>query len=340
MEHHGTPRNTRGNARTLINTSKKAKNTAGVPLFQKECVPLKKAPTIVDYLNDFENWIIRYNFDSTSIYNDPKRVEEFLIWLKVNHPFFFENALLEVGSQTIHSFFEYLQNRPNLKNGGALSLATLRNYQKSLRRFTRHLEQQEKGRIDVSITLKKGTAKIPSYFTPAEIQALYETTKDNAIGQRDRVLLGIYYGCGLRKSEGGVLKLSDIMSDKSLLYVRHGKGGKSRYVPMVGRIKKDLYTYLNDGRKHLLKSKSSPYLFINREGNRMRKGSLYCRFRVMQKDVITQPKGLHALRHSIATHLLWQGMPLHFIARFLGHTSIESTQIYTHIMPTADKYQK
>ena len=257
----------------------------------------------------------------------------------MNHGFFFEKAVLEIGSQTVYSFFEYLENRPNLKNGGALSLATLRNYQKSLRRFTRHLEQQQKGRIDVSITLKKGTAKTPSFFTLDEIQALYDSTTDKPIGQRDRVLLGIYYGCGLRKSEGAALKLSDIMSDKSLLYVRHGKGGKSRYVPMVGRIKKDLYTYLNDGRKRLLKTKTSPYLFINREGNRMRKGSIYCRFKVMQENVITEPqslsdqrrRGLHALRHSIATHLLWQGMPLHFIARFLGHASIESTQIYTHI---------
>ena len=295
--------------------------------------------TINAYLNDFENWIIRHNFDATSIYTDPKRVEEFLIWLKVNHHYYFEKPLLEVGSQTIYFFFEYLENRPNLKNGGALSLATLRNYQKSLRRFTRHLEQQQKGRIDVSITLKKGVAKIPSFFTLEEIEALYDSTTDKPIGQRDRVLLGIYYGCGLRKSEGAALKLSDIMSDKSLLYVRHGKGGKSRYVPMVGRIKKDLYTYLNDGRKRLLKTKTSPYLFINREGNRMRKNALYGRFKAIQKDVITEPqslpdqkgRGLHALRHSIATHLLWQGMPLHFIARFLGHASIESTQIYTHI---------
>ena len=151
------------------------------------------------------------------------------------------------------------------------------------------------------------------------------------MGQRDRVLLGIYYGCGLRKSEGAAIKLKDIMLDKSLLYVRHGKGGKSRYVPMVGRIKTDLYEYLNDGRKTLLKGNVSQVLFISKYRMAMKKEGIYQRFKQLQKDVIKKPKGLHTLRHSIATHLLWEGMPLHFIARFLGHASIESTQIYTHI---------
>ncbi|MEM9681169.1 MAG: tyrosine-type recombinase/integrase, partial [Bacteroidota bacterium] len=96
-------------------------------------------------------------------------------------------------------------------------------------------------------------------------------------------------------------------------------------------IKTDLYEYLNDGRKTLLKGNVSPALFISKYGKVMKKESLYQRFKQLQKDIIEEPKGLHTLRHSIATHLLWQGMPLYFIARFLGHASIESTQIYTHI---------
>ena len=296
--------------------------------------------TINDYLQAFESWIIAHNFDNTSLYNDSKRVEEFLTWVQVNQSYLLENQTLEIGSQSVDLFFDYLKNRPNLRKGGALSLATLRNYQMSLRRFTRHLEQAQKGRIDVSIVLKKEVQKIPFFFSIEQIQQLYETTNDDAMGQRDRVLLGIYYGCGLRKSEGAAIKLKDIMLDKSLLYVRHGKGGKSRYVPMVGRIKTDLYEYLNDGRKTLLKGNVSPALFISKYRIGMTKGGLYSRFKELQKDVIKKPKGLHTLRHSIATHLLWQGMPLHFIARFLGHASIESTQIYTHIMPTADKYPK
>ena len=292
--------------------------------------------TINDYLLGFEKWIIAHNFESTSIYNDSKRVEEFLTWVQVNHSHLLQSSLLEIGSQTVDLFFDYLKHRPNLTRGGALSLATLRNYQMSLRRFSRQLEQANLGRIDVSIILKKDAQKIPAIFSIEQIEALYASFQDDAVGQRDRVLLGIYYGCGLRKSEGATLQVKDIMLEKSLLYVRHGKGGKSRYVPMVGRIKKDLLIYLQDGRKQLLKGRVSQALFIGcRMGRAMNKNGLYSRFKIIQDGIIEQPKGLHALRHSIATHLLWEGMPLHFIARFLGHASIESTQIYTQI-----KYEK
>ena len=144
-------------------------------------------------------------------------------------------------------------------------------------------------------------------------------------------MLAAYYGCGLRRNEGVNLDISDILFDKNFVFVRKGKNYKERYVPMSAGVKEDLQNYIDFVRPVLIKSNAKA-LFLNQHGKRLGSNSMADRLQnLKEKSEINKEAGLHALRHSIATHLLQSGMELEKIKRFLGHSSLESTQIYTHI---------
>ena len=334
MEHQGTPAERQGTSKIGENPGKVVWRSA----FQE------KAPGVINAINvekevclllaGFEEWLRLLNYDATSYYNCPRRVGEFMSWLvESGHWCGSRLERLEIGSGLMEVFFEYLSSRPNQRYGGGLSESTLRNYLMSLRRFTRYLECSGLGRLDVGLSLRgSGLRLLPQVLSRSDIESLYEVMDDSALGQRDRVLLGIYYGCGLRKSEGWALELRDVLWDKSLLYVRKGKRGKSRYVPMVDRVRRDVLRYVQDGRRALLGKEVQSSLFISRQGGRLSSRSLYDRFKHLKKVAgIESGGGLHLLRHSIATHLLWGGMSLEYIRRFLGHSTLETTQLYTHL---------
>ncbi len=327
MEHQGTPAERQDTNKIRGNPGEVAWRSA----FQERAPGGNKVHHLEELLSGFESWLRILNYDASSYYNDPNRVSEFINWL-VNQGDCI-NDKLEVGSGVVESFFGYLSNRPNQRFSGGLSESTLRNYRMSLRRFTRYLEGKELGRLDVGLSMRSSEVRaLPQVLRRSEIQLLYEATEDSALGQRDRVLLGVYYGCGLRKSEGSALELRDVLWDKSLLYVRKGKRGKSRYVPMVERVKRDVLRYVQDGRRELLGKEVQSALFISKQGRKLSSQSLYDRFKHLKKVVgIESAGGLHLLRHSIATHLLWSGMSLEYIRRFLGHSTLETTQLYTHL---------
>jgi len=153
-------------------------------------------------------------------------------------------------------------------------------------------------------------------------------------------MLSLFYGCGLRKSEGIGLNVDDILLERGLVYVRHGKNYQERYVPMSPAVIQHLQGYLREGRQVLLAQggygKDGDALLLSERGKRVSEALLPYRLRVLcrqtgDQQLMARQISLHSLRHSIATHLLQQGMKLAQIARFLGHASLESTQIYTHV---------
>jgi integrase/recombinase XerD len=154
---------------------------------------------------------------------------------------------------------------------------------------------------------------------------------------RDRAMLAIFYGCGLRRNEGVSLDVGDIDFNKSVLHVRKGKNYKERLVPISKTNLKYLTEYVYDHRRELTLGGKQEALFISYKlGRRMHGQSLNLRLKRLQyysEDVELNEKeiGLHTLRHSIATHLLQAGMKLESISRFLGHSSLDSTQIYVHL---------
>ena len=171
-------------------------------------------------------------------------------------------------------------------------------------------------------------------LTVEEVKQLYHAIDETPFGIRDRAMLAVYYGCGLRKSEGINLELSDVLFDRKLLYVRKAKNNHERYVPITTANIKAIEQYVYNARPLLIGEQSNETaLFISERGRRSDRHTLYLRVkRLVEKAGITKDIGMHTLRHSIATHLLSAGMELENIALFLGHKSLDSTQIYTQIL--------
>ena len=181
------------------------------------------------------------------------------------------------------------------------------------------------------------------FLTEYEIKELFEATYINTqrmgldhLLLRDRAILILYYTCGLRRNEGVQLNVEDINFDKQYIHVKHGKGYKERKVPIHEKNLMYLAEYLYDCRPLLTKPTSKEAFLLSMRGTRMNGQSILLRLKqTIHKTNDYQLKerqiGLHTLRHSIATHLLKSGMDIYQISQFLGHSSLESTQIYTHL---------
>ena len=275
----------------------------------------------------FADWLRLLNFEPTTLKYAPTKLQEFLCWLESQNI----TEIASITRQTITDYFDYLLLRQNKRKGGRLSKNSLRTHFTNLRRFARYLRETGQESFEVSLQITGKQHHIKDIFTQAEMTALYQATGSDLLGLRDRAMLAVYYGCGLRRSEGLNLDVKDVLLDRNLLYVRKGKNYKERYVPMTAGVKEDLTNYIESARPMLLK-RPTQALFIGAEGTRLVGNTMINRLnQLKEKAGIDKDAGLHSLRHSIATHLLQSGMELEKIKQFLGHSSLESTQIYTHI---------
>ena len=149
-------------------------------------------------------------------------------------------------------------------------------------------------------------------------------------GLRDRAVLEVLYGCGLRASELVGLDLRAVLLDEGLLRV-FGKGEKERVVPVLGTAANALGAYLDRGRGALVGRRPTDAVFLNVRGGRISRQSVHA---IVEKyGRVVGIKGLHphTLRHSFATHLLEGGADLRVVQELLGHANIATTQLYTHV---------
>ena len=297
-----------------------------------------------DYIrleHSFREWLGVLGYASTSVYGMPNTVREFLYWLESKQM----TDVAEINAEIVDEYFESLRHRTNLRREGGLSNSYISKHLQAIKRFSTYLRQTEQGGFLVEVKTPKQERNIKDVLTLHEIQLLFDATQDDVLGLRDRVLLSIYYGCGLRRNEGIQLDVNDILFDRQMLYIRNGKNYTERYVPVRANILKHLADYINSGRTALLNSdKATEALLLNVRGERIGGCSLLLRFKQLQQrtgdeKLIQKDVGLHSLRHSIATHLLMGGMKLERIGQFLGHKSIESTQIYAHIAAEMENEQ-
>ena len=293
----------------------------------------------------FEEWLDVQGYAKSTVYNLPSHVRELLYHLEdkgINH-------ISELTPDHVQDHYNHLKQRTNQSRGGGLSNAHLNKHIQAMRKFTQYLRKVGRLQIPEVELRDEVTESSIVWLSVEEIEQLYKASEKvtskyrahqdtvEAIRARDKAMLAVYYGCGLRRTEGVHLDVGDIHFDNEVLHVRKGKNYKERLVPMSKSSQKHLQTYLYDYRPRLLKGVRNEALFISRDhGNRMQGQSLFVRLRQLQyltENTALQEKeiGLHTLRHSIATHLLQAGMKLESISRFLGHSSLESTQIYTHL---------
>lgn len=173
---------------------------------------------------------------------------------------------------------------------------------------------------------------LPDTLTETEVKALLAAPDtDTPIGVRDRTMLEILYGCGLRISELTNLEVHQINFNQGVLLV-YGKGSKERLVPL-GEIAIDwIKIFLNQERDYVLKGRTSKFLFPSNKRDKMTRQTFWHRIKKYAQQVqINRSLSPHVLRHAFATHLLNHDADLRAVQLLLGHASLSTTQIYTHI---------
>lgn len=277
---------------------------------------------------DFKEWLALLGYADNTVYNMPLYVHEFFHWLENDQV----RKIDQITGEHVHDFILHLKKRPHARRGGKISNAHINKYHQGIVLLSQFVRQTNRGTFTVETQRLAEIRPVPDILTMAEVKELYKACDASILGLRDKVMLGIYYGCGLRRNEGAQLDVSDIDFKGQLVYVRKGKNYKERYVPANDMTLQHIKDYLDHARPFLLTRNKTPALFISDKGYRAQGQSLLLRLRRLAKlSKLHKNIGLHTLRHSIATHLLHGGMKLEHISKFLGHASLESTQIYTHI---------
>ena len=211
------------------------------------------------------------------------------------------------------------------------SLARVLSGVKSFFRFLTLEEEIERDPTDMLQTppIHK---KLPEVLTLAEIDSLLEAIDEDRIeASRDTAIVEVLYSCGLRVSELCGLTYSDVFLDEGYLHV-WGKGRKERLVPMSPKAVSDVQRYLCDPYRYNAKPGYDQYLFISRRGQAISRITVFCLIRTLAELAGIQKEiSPHTLRHSFATHLLEGGADLHAIQLMMGHESIATTEVYTHV---------
>jgi len=224
-------------------------------------------------IEGYTEWLRRLNYSEKSVEERSRQLRIFFEWIENRHIQSLSNCI----QKDLEEYNNWLHQRP-------LKSKTISGYIGALKLCNQYLEHHGEAPIlTTKLIIGKDIKESRIILSKSEINQLYETCTSTIWGRRDRAMIAIFYGCGLRSKEGRNVHQSDLNLKSGILHVRKGKGNKERYVPLSNGVQKE------------------------------------------------QGTSLHGLRHSIATHLLESGMSLAQIGQFLGHSSLESTQIYTRI---------
>lgn len=236
-------------------------------------------------------------------------------------------SLKEVDRHVLRDYLSQLMEKSFVKASIARKLSAVRS-------FYRYLQREEIISTSPVATTSspKLDRRLPSFLTLEEMVRLLEAPDlSTPQGQRDRALMELLYASGLRVSELVSLNLEQVNLDTNEIRV-WGKGSKERVVLMGKPAARALTAYLNQSRPKLLGKKGSNALFLNRYGKRLIERRVQ---RILEKYTSIADIGKrvypHMLRHTFATHLLDGGADLRVVQELLGHASLSSTQIYTHV---------
>ncbi|MEO1781777.1 MULTISPECIES: tyrosine recombinase XerC [Enterococcus] len=243
---------------------------------------------------------------------------------------------LELDHRDVRVYLAYLNEQGYSRNTISRKIASLRAFYQFLLR-----EEVIAENPFTYVHLKKKNQKLPRFFYEKEMAALFEAVAgEEPLQQRNRGLLEILYGSGLRVSECANLKLGDIDWSGGVLLVL-GKGNKERYVPFSEHARGALQEYLAEGRQTLMakKKQTHSFIFVNNQGNPLTsRGIRYILDQVIKKSSLDSQIHPHMLRHTFATHLLNNGADMRTVQELLGHVNLSSTQIYAHV--TKESLQK
>ncbi len=183
------------------------------------------------------------------------------------------------------------------------------------------------------------TFTLPKTLDVQTVISLIEGIKpENSKLIRDRLIFEFLYGTGCRISELVNIDLQDIDFEANVIKIRFGKGSKQRLIPLGSNLKKSIESYVIQVRSNLVKSKICDSLLLNARGQRLSRQSIWMVISNYAKEYGIKDLTPHTLRHAFATHLLEGGADVRVVQELLGHSSINTTQIYTHV--TVDKLRE
>lgn len=236
---------------------------------------------------------------------------------------------LDIDYDFIKGYLMELYNRKLSRNSVARKLSSLRSFYKYL--FNNELIKTNPFKY---VSTPKKEKKLPKYLGVEELELIFNTPNlVTPLGQRDKVILEVLYATGIRVSELVNIKVSDIDFYRKEIRVL-GKGNKERIDPFGDYCLDAINLFLKDGREKILKRHHTDcdHLIINEKGKQITtRGVEKIIDNIIKKSSIKRHVSPHMLRHSFATHLLNEGCDIRTVQELLGHESLESTQIYTHV---------
>ena len=270
---------------------------------------------------------IERGLSTNTIANYSLDVQKVMIWLDRKQ---LDISPLKISEETIQQFiYDAAKSAANTSQARLIS---------GLKGFFNYLvfEEYRKTNPLTLIEAPKMGRKLPDTLSEGEInQIINQIDLSSPQGERNKAILETLYGCGLRVSELISIKISDLFFEEGFIKVT-GKGNKQRFVPVGNHTIKHINLYRNQVRvHHVVKEEAKDTLFLNRRGNALTRAMIFTIIkRLVSKAGILKNVSPHTFRHSFATHLLSNGADLRAIQQMLGHESITTTEIYTHIDTT------
>lgn len=271
-------------------------------------------------LKNYLNYLIIKGYNSETSLTRTQQVKEFLEFTKLE--------INIISSIDIIKYYNYLKQRPNKLTGKPLNPSTILHHIRAIELFFIMLfetnEIQEIPEINIKYPKEYENDFIREILSQKEIESIYKVAN-----KLETIIIHLAYGCGLRVAELVAVTKHDIYVKESFLIVPKGKFNKRRIVPLTEKISTDLEKYLQE-------TTNQETFIINSKGRKMQEWTFNKILKQLLKRIkIKQDRinkiSIHSLRHSIATHLLENGMELEKVKDFLGHNQLETTQNYTHI---------
>jgi site-specific recombinase XerD len=242
-------------------------------------------------------------------------IEEFCAWLEERR-----TRLDGVDVRVLADYVTWLGGPRHGRRPRKLAPATIGRKLASVRAFLRHALGPE--RVPDARLGPRRARRLPDAPAAAEVEHTLDALEgDGPIALRNRALVELVYSAGLRSAEAVGLDLGDVDFEQELVHVRRAKGGKDRVVPLGEEAALWLGLYLRDARPELAKG-ANDAVFLSARGRRLDTSTL--------RRIVPHP---HRLRHAFATHLLEGGADLRTIQELLGHSSLSTTQVYSHVDP-------
>lgn len=280
-------------------------------------------------ITNYQNYLLALGYKTTTCRQRYLYLKEFFKYLETLTIY----ELNQIKPSHIAQYHEHIENRKSMKNGAILKNKTLWEHMRIVQMFLGYALDLGKISTNPASSFKYSYSldlveRI--LFTQEQIQEIYKVSNE-----QECAILNIGYGCGLRVGELVKLNKEDIRFTENIVIVQCGKNNKRRLIPITENLKHELQTFIETQENN-----SDNAFFINSKNSRMQEWT----FNKLLKRMIRKTTfgkaftseeinkiGIHSLRHSIATHLIENGMKLEEVQTFLGHSFIESTEIYTHI---------